>query len=331
VTLRLLARTSFASVLATLAAIGMAYPLTTAQVPCELGAITLEKLKEGLARPLIFNALIQVNRCGVTFILDEAQAAELRRLGAAEELIQRLMPPNPTMSTRWTPLTDGREVAWIPAGRFTMGSPPDEAGHQLDETLKEVSITSGFWLDRNEVTNEAYLKFVKANGDWAKGKIVPPYLEDWTAEGPPADAATKPVTYVTWAAAEAYAKWAGKRLPTEMEWEYAARASRQAAYWWGPTFEPGDVAKANNGEAPRPVGLLDAVNSWGLFDMLGNVWEWTSTPYDAQSKIARGGSFGNMPASLRAARRLPVRTGDAIINVGFRCALSVGQRSTADR
>jgi formylglycine-generating enzyme required for sulfatase activity len=138
--------------------------------------------------------------------------------------------------------------------------------------------------------------------------------------------------WVSWHAAAAYAAWAGKRLPSEAEWEYACRAGTMTAYWWGAAF---DATRANNGTALQPTGRGDHRNPWGLIDMLGNVWQWTSSaympyPYQAAdgrenpraeaNRSARGGAWGKGDAFLRSANRFSVSPRMTSEQLGFRCA-----------
>ena len=132
---------------------------------------------------------------------------------------------------------------------------------------------------------------------------------------------------VSWHAARAYAAWAGKRLPTEAQWEYACRGGKRSAYWWGDAFDAGHA-----GIGPAGSG---AKHPWGLAAMLGGVWEWTSSLYrnypftedgrnDASARgdrVIRGGSAASGAPMLRSANRS--RSGPETCNelLGFRCAL----------
>jgi formylglycine-generating enzyme required for sulfatase activity len=257
----------------------------------------------------------------------------------------RQPPSNATVGTKWTSPRDGREMVWIPPGEFLMGSPTSETGrnppHNVqgntwDESQHRVRVATGFWMDAAEVTNEAYQKFVLANPAWQKDRIDPKlhgegyYLKDWSGTDYPAGKGRYPAVGVSWHAARAYCRWAGKRLPTEAEWEYAARAGTTSAYWWGDTFD-GSRANANNIEE---VGNPRRTNPWGLADMIGNVQEWTSSlnepyPYRADDgrenpdasglRDVRGGGRHNGPVWMRSAVRTGYAPKFATGRLGMRC------------
>lgn len=280
-----------------------------------------------------------VSDCGVTFLLDEAGESRVRDAGGSGALVALLRPPaDASAGTVWLPLTDRRTVIRVPAGPATLGDEsPETPAH-------EVAVRA-FWLDANEVTNEAFARFVAAHGEWARGggraqvDADAGYLSHWTGPGTfrPEDAA-RPVVNVSWHAARAYAAWAGKRLPTEAEWEYAARAGTSSAYWWGDSFEPARVG-AGASEGPSTVGSAPSRNPWGFFEMLGNAAEWTSSAYrpypysasdgredsnDTGDRTVRGGAFNNAAVFLRAANRMTMHPTATAFNVGFRCVLNGG-------
>jgi iron(II)-dependent oxidoreductase len=168
----------------------------------------------------------------------------------------------------------------------------------------------------------------------ATGRSAPSYWNESKFNGP-----TQPVVGVTWHDADAYCKWAGKRLPTEAEWEKAARGTDGRRYPWGNQW---DTSRANSAEArlgkTAPVGSYTGGESpYGAHDLAGNVWEWVADWFDAsyyqnspernpqgpasgQYKVLRGGAWHNIPIALRSAKRLastPVIRADSL---GFRCA-----------
>jgi formylglycine-generating enzyme required for sulfatase activity len=227
------------------------------------------------------------------------------------------------------------------AGKFLMGSPTSEHDRDISESQHEVSVAA-FWMDPTEVTNAAFQKFLIANAKWQKPQVKPDFVDDeylrnWkNAEYPFGEHGNYPVTRVSWYAAQAYCTWMKKRLPTEAEWEYAARAGTTKAYWWGDDWTPASAA-GNSERGPDPVGKQAHRNQWNLFDMLGNVKEWTSTVYkpyaynasdgreDPQSTSARtvrGGSWADTPEYIRAAFRISKAPNFTDGLVGFRCASS---------
>ena len=263
------------------------------------------------------------------------------------------------------------EMVVVPGGSYLMGSPSYEQGrHEHEGPVHEVTIAVPFAIGVYEVTVAEFGRFVDEAGYSAGSSC-------WTFEGGEVAARADrswrnpgfgqggrhPVVCVIWNDAQAYAAWLSRetgeeyRLPSESEWEYAARARTSTARYWG-EGEPGQCRHANSGDASfkerysdrswpvascrdghvhtAPVGSF-AANGWGLHDMLGNVWEWTKDCWnggygnapsdgsaweygDCVSRVSRGGSWFNKPSNLRAAVRSRDTAGGRNSNAGFRVA-----------
>lgn len=249
------------------------------------------------------------------------------------------------------------DMILVPAGTYTIGD-----AHESDAPVRRLHV-GPFLIDRHEVTNRQFEQFVRATGHvtaaereggawvyrggqsdwkWVAGA-------DWRHPlGPGSSlesALDHPVVAVTWNDASAYARWAGKRLPTEVEWEVAARGGESPAAEH--EANPSRDASANvwQGTWPKENALTDgffytapagsfAPNRLGLHDMIGNVWEWTEDWYgDASAartmKVARGGSWfcsANYCSAFRPGFRGKSPAGHAFNNVGFRCASDVPVR-----
>ncbi len=247
----------------------------------------------------------------------------------------------------------------IPGGAFRMGSNDAEADN--DEQPVHTVHVDAFYMDTHEVTNLEYKRFVLANPQWQKTRIPRAlhngnYLKHWSGNNYPSGKANHPVTYVSWYGAMAYAAWAGKRLPTEAEWEKAARGGKSGLkYPWGNTISSARANYGGNVGDTRPVGSY-ASNGYGLYDMAGNVWEWCLDAYDSDFyfnspsrnplsdvntisnldlivndythvkslRVLRGGGWYDLTRYLRAANRLwdsPTITN--FNSFGFRCARAV--------
>ncbi len=210
----------------------------------------------------------------------------------------------------------------IPGGVFRMGL---DDGDAYEAPAHEVTIAS-FFMDRTEVTNAQYAAFLKATNHRA-----PP---DWKSGLPPAGTEKFPVVNVSWQDANDYAAWAEKRLPTEAEWEFAARAKDSRHYPWGSNW---DATKANTSESnlnhPVEVGsYANAANPLGLLDMAGNVWEWTAgevTSYKdssialAPGKVIRGGAFYAAKDRATTTFRGFAPPDKQATGIGFRCVKDV--------
>ena len=245
-----------------------------------------------------------------------------------------------TAETEIVSKSDGTTMLLIPTGTFEMG---DSFGEGLPHELPVHTVTvNAFYMDVTEVTNTVYKQFLDATGH-----KVPNFWND-----PAFNAPDQPVVGVTWLDAAAYAQWAGKRLPTEAEWEYAARGGQAGMrYPWGNEITHDDANyKGKNGrdiwDGPAPVGSF-AKNDFGLYDMGGNVWEWCADEYDAKfyavsqennpiagklitftaddfanvntRRVSRGGSWTSADNKLRIPNRNFLDPKAASETTGFRC------------
>lgn len=215
---------------------------------------------------------------------------------------------------------------------------------------------SPFYLDRTEVTNSAFKRFIEANAEWRKKTIRPEfhngkYLDDWNEDEFPEGKANFPVVFVSWYAAAAFCKAEGKRLPTEAEWEFAARGGLKGKEFpWGnemPEKTKANFAASGLGGATSVASYLP--NGFGLYDMAGNVWEFLADEWDRyrntretlvdpiagsalftgesfrqvrSRRVIRGGSYGGSPINLRITYRDSHSPENAVGHVGFRCANS---------
>jgi hypothetical protein len=212
----------------------------------------------------------------------------------------------------------------IPPGIFLMGS-RIEQGSPEERPAHEVAVAS-FYLDKTEVTTEAYLACVTA-GACSKPFTNHPFCNIKKPE----ERASHPINCVDFNQAEAYCKFAGKRLPTEREWEYAARGgSEQRRYSWGNEDADIEERACYKHRGSCPVGSFPA-GAFGLFDMSGNVWEWTSSlfgnyPDEATRgayRVYRGGSWSRrFPKWLSNAMRNRYLPTEQSASLGFRCAKS---------
>ena len=286
--------------------------------------------------------------------LAKMEASELVTKGAAATPFG---PTLPNLVPSLPPSPEG--MVWIPGGEFSMGAmdPPavDQVGMHAAADARPIHrvYVDGFWMDRTDVTNEEFARFIKATGyvtvaeraptaeefpgappeNLIAGSVVfsPPdhpvslnnHFQWWSyvkganwrhPEGPKSNLKGRekfPVVHVAYPDALAYAKWAGKRLPTEAEWEFAARGGLAGKrYPWGDEFQPSGKWMANTHQGRFPVSDTGAdgyigiapvarfpPNGYGLYDMAGNVWQWTSDWYrpDYYQQLETAGGVARNP------------------------------------
>jgi serine/threonine-protein kinase len=277
-------------------------------------------------------------------------------------------PSAQIVESRTLPLPGGLgvEQVFVPAGSFIMGS----ASSAADERPLHTVLLNSFWIDRTEVTNAQFAAFVAATGhvtgaersgngggffgggpdDW--GDIAGASWRRPQGPGTSLDGLDDhPVVQVTWDDAVAYCAWAGGRLPTEAEWEYAARGPEARTFPWGDGFDAARLnycdrscfldwadSEANDGFVlTAPTGSFPEGASWiGAVDMAGNVWEWTSDWYGEEyyelapasnptgpesgvQRVVRGGSWADTFDFTRSAKRHVYAPEKAHNYLGFRC------------
>ncbi len=243
-------------------------------------------------------------------------------------------PRNAAAGQTWTRPTDSMTLVYVPPGTFLMGA----ADGDSDERPVHSVALSGFWLDRTEVTESQYALCVAA------GKCETPLT--------PAAGSDYPVVGIAWEDAAAYCAWAGGRLPTEAEWEYAYRGATARLYPWGDIFDPARVnfcdvhcpeawsasAQDDGYAGAAPVATFVEGASWcGALNLAGNAWEWVADWYGAGAyataetqnptgpasgveRVLRGGSWSSPSYNVRGSYRFSAPPGQSEPTWGFRCA-----------
>jgi formylglycine-generating enzyme required for sulfatase activity len=245
---------------------------------------------------------------------------------------------------------DGMIQVFIPEGTFQMGG-IDQAAAQDEKPAHQVTMHA-FWMDKIEVTNAMYADCVQAGGCTLPYAFKTETRQSYFNNPEFADF---PVVYVGWGQADAYCKWAGRRLPTEAEWERAARGDDFRAYPWGDDRPTASYANFNYyfGDTNRVGSYPSGASPFGVFDMAGNVGEWVQDFYDGDyynsainnnppgpaartnyfNRVVRGGSYADDEAYIRVSKRSSVRgpdinakldspeyIGEYASRIGFRCA-----------
>ncbi|TLY26247.1 MAG: formylglycine-generating enzyme family protein [Nitrospirae bacterium] len=277
---------------------------------------------------------------GAFFLMIVSMMTLSRHSAKNKELLARApSTPQQTVSTATADLSlyktivgdDGREMVEIPEGPFKMGSNNGD----YDEAPEHQVYLATFYIDKYEVTQAEYDRFVKAT---KRGKpFVPVFDDDISKILKPELAAMG----MSWSDAAAYCQWAGKRLPTEAEWEKAAKGEGNRQYPWGDTLTPMHANLDGEEDGYKylaPPGKFEAGRSpYGLYDMAGNVAEWvhdtyddkyySKSPYrdpkgpeDGQNKVIRGGSWRESPNGARVSKRFQAKLWRTDATIGFRCA-----------
>ena len=268
----------------------------------------------------------------------------------------RRIPTDLRAGTVWK-WSDGSAMVYVPAGAFWMGNDESDPDTNPDEWPQHQVYLDAFWIDRTEVTNGQYRRCVKDGGCSLPSDTGAYFYGDYYGESQYDD---YPVINVDWAQANAFCAWASKRLPTEAEWEKAARGTDKRVYPWGNTFDGSLVnsdANATFASSKRawddgyastaPVGSYEGgASPYGAWDMVGNVHEWTSSldrayPYDATDgredpeargqRIVRGCSLGCDQLGLRTAFRDRESPTFFKIDLGFRCARFAAEALEPDK
>jgi rhamnose transport system permease protein len=239
-------------------------------------------------------------------------------------------PTEPTYTPTPTPIPrPDVPIVEVPAGLFLLGSDKFEP----NETPPQEMELSTFFIDQFEATNAEYAQFVEATG-YLTGAEEAGTKRNWRTYYE-AGKDNHPVVKISYADAEAYCEWMGKRLPTEFEWEKAAGGPDGLVYPWGDSMDSTRVnGKASGLRGTTAVGSFSSgASPYGAEDMSGNVWEWTSSPflaypgstyedpfYSPDFRVTRGGGWFDEPRQLRASNRSAAAVETANDDLGFRCA-----------
>jgi sulfatase modifying factor 1 len=241
----------------------------------------------------------------------------------------------PTVGSPWTVPDLSLEMLWCKPGAFQMGSPEDEEDREDNETLHEVTLSSGYWLGKHPVTQTQWERVMGDNPSQFEGADRPVEKVSW-------DDVTSFCDKLTELEREAGRLPAGMayQLPTEAQWEYACRAGTKTAFSFGDELTAKDANYAYDGWGTRLQRTSDVgeypANAWGFHDMHGNVWEWTADwygeytsgavsdpvgPADGSYRVTRGGSWYDTASLARSAIRLRLEPAFSCLSLGFRLSL----------
>ncbi|GAB4460822.1 MAG: hypothetical protein OHK0029_25320 [Armatimonadaceae bacterium] len=245
-------------------------------------------------------------------------------------------PLEPKPRQEWMNPKDGAILVWIPGGEFVMGSDPADPDAQEPEMPQRKVRVDGFWMYRDLVTVAQYERFAKATK--RPMPTAPQFNPNWKFKD-------HPIVNVSWEDAKAYCEWAGSLLPTEAQWEKAARGGSTFQYPWGNTFDTAklwsSVQEAQDAGGTAPVTRKSRVSesTFGIRDMAGNVWQWCADWYDPEyyksapkvnptgpvagnTRVLRGGSWFNYTQNMfRSTYRLRASPQKGEEDRGFRAVM----------
>jgi formylglycine-generating enzyme required for sulfatase activity len=252
----------------------------------------------------------------------EPQKVQMTRM--AEEPKRPIETPKPQIE----PPPVLRDMALIPESDVIIGSEPQNTSF-ANETPRQTMHLLAFYIDKYEVTNEDYKRFCDATA-----RACPGYFVDGNY---PEGTGRRPVVMISWIDADAYARWAGKRLPTEREWEAAAAGPGGRTWPWGNVWDPtaANTREGGGNSAATPGSYPGDISVFGAYDMAGNVSEWTADwyqPYPGNKRkekeygesfrVLRGGSFQVSKGFARSQFRARLPNSFRSMDLGFRCAIS---------
>lgn len=275
--------------------------------------------------PLVVGLAIVAALIGLIFVanwfFNKNRDAEL--LNTANTSVTQTSPKTPEGKSPTPHSYEG--MVFVPGGEFMMGR--NDGKSESEKPAHKVTVKP-FYMDVYETTNEQYAAFIKATG------TKPP--PEWENGNYSAGKAKFPVVGVNWENADAYAKWMGKRLPTEEEWEFAARGTNNYLYPWGNSWQLGNANANGASQNFMEVGRSKGASPFGIYDMSGNAWEWTASDFKAYPngklpaafagktnlKTIRGGSFEATRDFATTTYRIGwAATGaESYSRTGFRCA-----------
>ena len=230
-------------------------------------------------------------------------------------------------------------LVYVPAGEFLMGVADDGSTVITDEQPQRTVYLDAYWIDQTEVTNGQYAQCVAAEKCEEPLKISSETHDFYYGNSVFNE---YPVIYVSWSDANDYCAWAGRQLPTEAQWEKAARGTDQRIYPWGNEFTSTTLVNNSSlGDVTKVSDFKNGASPYGVYNMAGNVWEWTADwyhdsyygtygnsnnpigPENGDYRVKRGGSWGSDASLIRTTERSTGNPLDRLNSLGFRCVYNV--------